>query len=68
MFEHIEFELTNKCNAACPQCPRADADFEMILKHTDQEIKLDDIVKWFDKSALVNIKKISFKIYKIMKL
>jgi len=61
MFEHIEFELTNKCNAACPQCPRADADFEMILKHTDQEIKLDDIVKWFDKSALVNIKKISFK-------
>jgi MoaA/NifB/PqqE/SkfB family radical SAM enzyme len=61
MFEYVEFELTNKCNAACPQCPRVDSDFTEILKHTDQEVRLADIMKWFDKTALDSMKKVVFK-------
>lgn len=57
--KHIEFDLTAKCNALCPQCSRADQNFAKI--YNKKEVTLDLIKKWIPLSVLDNLKLVTFK-------
>jgi MoaA/NifB/PqqE/SkfB family radical SAM enzyme len=58
---HLELELSSKCNAACPQCPREDKLIKKFLDKEKNEITLEKIINWFPKEFLENLKFISFK-------
>jgi len=58
--EHLEFDLTSRCNAACPHCPRSNPIFAPHLD-TDEEITLSDIQSWFPKEVLTDLKKVTFE-------
>jgi MoaA/NifB/PqqE/SkfB family radical SAM enzyme len=60
-FKHLELELSSKCNAACPQCPREDISIKKILAEEKNEITLENIINWFPKEFLENLNLISFK-------
>lgn len=53
----LEFELSSKCNAACPQCPRVDPDFlpDKSFLDTDNEITLQNVKDWFSLEILKSI-------------
>jgi MoaA/NifB/PqqE/SkfB family radical SAM enzyme len=56
----IHIELTNKCNAACPSCPRnyqGGATREWI---SNEEISLEDLKSYLPPKILENINKITF--------
>ena len=54
---HLHIELTSKCNSACPNCPRFIlSSSKLNPKIKLSEIKLNNIIEWFDVSF---IKKIS---------
>jgi len=57
---HIEFELSSRCNAACPQCPRQSAEFQAALD-TKEEITLKNVKDWLPQTVLDKLEKISFK-------
>ena len=55
----IHLEITNRCNAGCPMCPRYinnGADLNPNLIETD--IRYDDFVKWFDVEFVSRLKKL----------
>jgi MoaA/NifB/PqqE/SkfB family radical SAM enzyme len=58
--ESIELELTSRCNAACPQCPRTDTDFLAELNHK-REITVDNLKRWLPQEIYSNLKLIVFK-------
>jgi len=59
--ESLELELTSRCNAACPQCPRTNADlFKKDLDHY-REITVENLQTWLPPQILKNLKKIVFK-------
>jgi MoaA/NifB/PqqE/SkfB family radical SAM enzyme len=60
-FTHLELELSSKCNAACPQCPREDSSIKQILEKETSEITLQNIKDWFPLEFLANLNLISFK-------
>lgn len=53
----LEFELSSKCNAACPQCPRVDPNVfpDKSFLDTDNEISLQNVKDWFSIEILKNI-------------
>lgn len=53
----LEFELSSKCNAACPQCPRVDPNVlpDKSFLATDNEISLQNVKDWFPKEMLKEI-------------
>ena len=58
---HLHIELTSKCNSACPNCPRfvmgsTKLNPSVIL----DEIKLNDIKKWFSIGFIKKIGSINF--------
>jgi len=60
-FTFLELELSSKCNAACPQCPREEPKIKKILENEFQEITLENIISWFTLDFLQNLKTIDFK-------
>ena len=60
-FTLLELELSSKCNAACPQCPREQPNIKELLKNEHQEITLHNVIAWFPKDFLSNLKTINFK-------
>lgn len=55
----IHLEITNRCNAGCPMCPRYindGADLNPNLVETD--IRYADFVKWFDVDFVSRLKKL----------
>jgi MoaA/NifB/PqqE/SkfB family radical SAM enzyme len=55
----IHLEITNRCNAGCPMCPRyinSGADLNPNLVETD--IKYNEFVKWFDPAFVSQLKKL----------
>lgn len=53
----LEFELSSKCNAACPQCPRVDPLVfpDKSFLATDNEISLQNVKDWIPKETLDSI-------------
>jgi MoaA/NifB/PqqE/SkfB family radical SAM enzyme len=53
----LEFELSSKCNAACPQCPRIDPTVfsDKSFLDTDNEISLQNVKDWFPFETLQHI-------------
>jgi MoaA/NifB/PqqE/SkfB family radical SAM enzyme len=59
--QSLELELTSRCNAACPQCPRiTEHDFKKELDH-NREITVENLKDWLPKELLDNLNKIIFK-------
>jgi MoaA/NifB/PqqE/SkfB family radical SAM enzyme len=57
----LELELTSRCNAACPQCPRTNEHlFAKDLDH-NREITVKDLEDWLPVELLTNLKKVIFK-------
>ena len=56
---HIEFDLTAKCNASCPQCSRTKISFDNI--YNKNEITALLVKQWLPKEVLINLELISFK-------
>ena len=56
----LELELTSRCNAACPQCPRTNHYFAKDLDH-NREITVENLKNWLPKETLNNLKEIIFK-------
>ena len=55
----IHLEITNRCNAGCPMCPRYinnGADLNPNLTETD--IRYTDFVKWFNPEFVAQLKKL----------
>jgi len=59
--EFLELELTSKCNAACPQCPREIPYIKENLNINKNEITLDLIKKWLPREILQRLKVVQFK-------
>ena len=58
--ESIEFELANKCNARCPQCPRYSKG--RLLKGLNKdELTLQDIKQSIDYTTISKLKSVIFK-------
>jgi MoaA/NifB/PqqE/SkfB family radical SAM enzyme len=59
--ESLELELTSRCNAACPQCPRTNEKlFTSDLNH-NREITVENLKTWLPKELLNNLNRIVFK-------
>lgn len=56
----LELELTSRCNAACPQCPREIKSFKNELNHK-REITLDNLKSWIPRETLNSLKQVIFK-------
>jgi len=56
----LELELTSRCNAACPLCPRTNLDFSSILDHK-REITIENLKQWLPKEILINVKELILK-------
>ena len=56
----IEFELANKCNARCPQCPRY-SQGKLIKGLNKDEITLDDITKSISIDMIKKLTSVIFK-------
>lgn len=59
----LEFDLSTKCNAACPQCPQGDSDnfiFTNFLKDVNNEVTLQNVKDWFPKETLDALTLIKF--------
>lgn len=59
--EFLELELTSKCNAACPQCPREIPHIKENLNSYKNEISLPLIKKWLPIETLQTLKVLQFK-------
>lgn len=55
----LEFDLSSKCNAACPQCARSQNNFTNISNNN--EVTLGLIKKWIPLKVLNNLEIVSFK-------
>lgn len=58
--KEIEFELTSRCNAACPLCPRSEPSFTKILNHK-REITVDKLQSWIPKAVFKNLQLIELR-------
>jgi MoaA/NifB/PqqE/SkfB family radical SAM enzyme len=58
--QSLELELTSRCNAACPQCPRENQHFLKDLDHK-REITVENLKNWLPQQTLNNLKHIIFK-------
>ena len=58
--QSIEFELANKCNARCPQCPRY-SQGKLVQGLNKHELNLNDIINSVEISTVKNLKAITFK-------
>lgn len=56
----IEFELANKCNARCPQCPRY-SNGRLITGLNKHELFLNDIKKSIAVATIKNLSHVTFK-------
>lgn len=56
----LELELTSRCNAACPQCPRTNPYFSKELDH-NREITPEKLKQWLPKELCSNLKKLILK-------
>jgi sulfatase maturation enzyme AslB (radical SAM superfamily) len=59
----LEFDLSTKCNAACPQCPQADPTNitdKSFLRDVDNEVTLENVKAWFPKETLDALTLIKF--------
>lgn len=57
----LEFDLSAKCNAQCPQCLREQPNVKKSLENKNQEITLKNVKDWFLPDFLSKLQKISFK-------
>ena len=58
--QSIEFELANKCNARCPQCPRY-AHGKLVNGLNKHELSLEDIKKSISTQTIQQLEQIIFK-------
>jgi hypothetical protein len=58
--ESLELELTSRCNAACPLCPRTNPNFIAELDH-NREITVENLKNWLPKELLNNLKLLKLK-------
>jgi MoaA/NifB/PqqE/SkfB family radical SAM enzyme len=58
--QSLELELTSRCNAACPQCPRTNHYFSKDLDHK-REITVENLKNWLPENLLANLKEVVFK-------
>ena len=58
--ESIEFELANKCNARCPQCPRYSKG-RLLQGLNKNELTLQDIKQSIDDTTIKKLKSVIFK-------
>ena len=58
--ESLELELTSRCNAACPQCPRQMNKYVAGLDHK-RELTLENLKSWIPKETLNSLKEVIFK-------
>lgn len=56
----LELELTSRCNAACPLCPRTNPNYLVELDHK-REITVENLKQWLPKEILKNLKKLILK-------
>jgi MoaA/NifB/PqqE/SkfB family radical SAM enzyme len=55
----IHLEITNRCNAGCPMCPRyINSGTELNPNLVETDIRYDDFVKWFDIDFVSRLKKL----------
>lgn len=57
---NVHIELTSKCQAKCPMCPRRINGGILNPLFNLSEITLDVFMEWFDKSFLLQLENISF--------
>lgn len=60
-FEELELELSSKCNAACPLCPREISYIKTKLNKVTNEITLDKLKSWLPLDFVKTLKKVVFK-------
>ena len=58
--QSIEFELANKCNARCPQCPRY-SQGKLIPHLNKNELTLTDIKQSISEQIIANLNEVIFK-------
>jgi MoaA/NifB/PqqE/SkfB family radical SAM enzyme len=58
--QSIEFELANKCNARCPQCPRY-SQGKLIPHLNKNELTLTDIKQSISEQIIANLDEVIFK-------
>jgi MoaA/NifB/PqqE/SkfB family radical SAM enzyme len=56
--EYIDIDLTNICNARCPQCPRYDHDYRLRPGLNKNSLSVEDLVKGIDDKYWKTIKTI----------
>ena len=55
----IHLEITNRCNAGCPMCPRyINNGTELNPNLIETDIRYSDFVKWFDPAFVSQLKKL----------
>lgn len=57
----LEFDLSSKCNAQCPQCPREQPSIKQLIENKNQEITLTNVKDWFPSEFLKDLEKVVFK-------